>query len=67
MPIYEFVCEDCDCVFDRLQKYDDENPACPECTGNTAKIISAPSFVLKGSGWYKDGYSKKPTNSETSD
>lgn len=31
---------------------------CPECGKNKAqKLISNTSFVLKGSGWYSDGYS----------
>jgi len=59
MPLYDFICEKCSHSFDEIQKYDDDAPPCPECKGETLRQISAPSFVLKGEGWYKDGYSKK--------
>jgi putative FmdB family regulatory protein len=58
VPIYEFVCEACGRIVERLQKVDDPPPeACPECSGKMAKIMSRNSFQLKGGGWYKDLYS----------
>src|SRR5438445_1940725 len=58
MPIYEFVCEECGRLVERLQKVNDPPPdACPECGGKMAKIMSRNSFQLKGGGWYKDLYS----------
>ena len=58
MPIYEFVCEKCGRLVERLQKVSDPPPdACPECGGKMAKIMSRNSFQLKGGGWYKDLYS----------
>src|SRR5437763_8583401 len=58
MPIYEFVCEACGHIVERLQKLTDPPPdACPECGGKMAKIMSRNSFQLKGGGWYKDLYS----------
>ncbi|HYS08142.1 MAG TPA: FmdB family zinc ribbon protein [Myxococcales bacterium] len=58
MPIYEFVCENCGRIVERLQKVSDPPPdACPECGGKMAKIMSRNSFQLKGGGWYKDLYS----------
>src|SRR3954463_11837691 len=58
MPIYEFVCEACGRIVERLQKVTDPPPdACPECGGKMAKIMSRNSFQLKGGGWYKDLYS----------
>jgi putative FmdB family regulatory protein len=58
MPIYEFVCESCGRVEERLQKLTDPPPeACPECGAKMAKIMSRNSFQLKGGGWYKDLYS----------
>jgi len=59
MPLYEFTCEKCNHSFDEVQKHNDETPSCPKCKGETSRHMSAPSFVLKGDGWYKDGYSKK--------
>jgi putative FmdB family regulatory protein len=58
VPIYEFVCEACGRIVERLQKVDDPPPdSCPECGGKMAKIMSRNSFQLKGGGWYKDLYS----------
>ena len=57
MPIYEYLCDKCEHNFDRLVRLKDPMPHCPECDAATvSKKISGGSFVLKGSGWYKDGY-----------
>ena len=57
MPIYEFVCEACGNIVERLQKLSDPPPdACQECGGKMAKIMSRNSFQLKGGGWYRDLY-----------
>lgn len=64
MPIYEFVCEACGRIVERLQKVSDPPPdACPECGGKMAKIMSRNSFQLKGGGWYKDLYSSAGSSS----
>src|SRR5438067_315115 len=61
MPIYEFVCESCGRLVERIQKVSDPPPeACPECGGKMAKIMSRNSFQLKGGGWYRDLYSSAP-------
>jgi putative FmdB family regulatory protein len=69
MPIYEFVCEACGNIVERLQKLSDPPPdACPECGGKMAKIMSRNSFQLKGGGWYRDLYgssSSKTANQTT--
>lgn len=31
-------------------------PAEPRCSGKVTRLISSTSFVLKGPGWFKDGY-----------
>jgi putative FmdB family regulatory protein len=63
MPLYEFKCKDKECehIFEEIQKHTDPNPQCEKCEEETEKIISQTSFALKGSCWYKDGYSK-PAN-----
>ena len=64
MPIYEFVCERCGRIVERLQKLTDPPPdQCPECGGKMAKIMSRNSFQLKGGGWYRDLYSSPSSNS----
>lgn len=62
MPTYEYRCRSCAHEFELIQKITDE-PAksCPQCGGPVERLVSGSSFMLKGSGWYKDGYaSKKP-------
>lgn len=57
MPIYEYECVGCGKRFDILQKFSDEPIAeCPDCSGSVKKLISNSTFVLKGHGWYADGY-----------
>jgi putative FmdB family regulatory protein len=60
MPIYEYKCDACGHVLDALQKVD-EQPLkfCPSCSEETLrKLISAPSFRLKGTGWYETDFKK---------
>jgi putative FmdB family regulatory protein len=59
MPIYEYKCEKCGDVFEVRQKYSDEPVTVHEkCGGQVEKLISAPSFQFKGSGWYVNDYGK---------
>jgi putative FmdB family regulatory protein len=60
MPIYEYKCDACGHVLDALQKVDEEPlKFCPSCSEETLrKLISAPSFRLKGSGWYETDFKK---------
>jgi len=60
MPIYKFKCENCGCEFAVIRKMSetDEEVFCENCSSSVNnKLISRSSFVLKGKGWYKDGYS----------
>ena len=61
MPIYEYLCEHCGKVNERLQKVGDRPPArCDECGGRKlAKLVSRSAFQLKGGGWYSDLYASK--------
>ncbi len=61
MPIYEYQCRACNHAFDALQKLsDDPLTDCPDC-GKPAlrKLLSAPNFRLKGSGWYETDFKDK--------
>ena len=61
MPLYEYGCEACGHTLEIQQKLADAPlKTCPSCGKDELhKIISATAFVLKGGGWYKDGYSSK--------
>ena len=63
MPIYEYECTSCGHKFDMLVKMDLAPPPCPKCSSEVKKLVSAAAFVLKGGGWYKDGYGLKPAAS----
>jgi putative FmdB family regulatory protein len=60
MPIYEYACKDCGHTFDTLQKMGAEPLVeCPECgKPELRKMVSAPNFRLKGSGWYETDFKK---------
>src|SRR5262245_28435629 len=59
MPLYEYECQTCGRRTEVLQRMD-EAPlvACPECGGPVKKLISAPGFQFKGSGWYVTDYAR---------
>jgi putative FmdB family regulatory protein len=59
MPIYEYVCETCGRVTEALQRLD-EPPLteCGHCGGPLRKLVSAPAFQFKGSGWYVTDYAR---------
>lgn len=58
MPIFDYKCEEC-AHEEELLILPKETPVevCPKC-GSTkfVRLVSAPTFVLKGGGWYKDLY-----------
>lgn len=60
MPIYEYQCEKCEGVFEAIQKFsDDPLTDCRLCEdGKVKKLLSAPAFRLKGSGWYETDFKK---------
>lgn len=58
MPIYEYQCRNCGYRLDALQKMSDPPLVdCPECgQASLKKLVSAPHFRLKGSGWYETDF-----------
>lgn len=61
MPIYEYQCKACEHTLDALQKISDAPLTdCPECgAAQLRKLVSAPNFRLKGSGWYETDFKDK--------
>ena len=58
MPIYEYKCLKCEHQFEVIQRFSD-NPVeiCPKCKKKKIKkLISAPTFRLKGGGWYETDF-----------
>jgi putative FmdB family regulatory protein len=69
MPTYNYLCDACHHEFEKEQRIS-EAPIkkCPECGKSKARrMISSGNFILKGGGWYSDGYgaggtAKKPAS-----
>jgi putative FmdB family regulatory protein len=61
MPTYQYKCVACNYEFEKEQRItDDPESNCSKCKKKTAKRqIAGSSFILAGSGWYRDGYSGK--------
>jgi putative FmdB family regulatory protein len=58
MPFYEYECQSCKFYAEVMQKISDPPlTKCPSCGKRTMqKLISAPVFRLKGSGWYETDF-----------
>ena len=64
MPTYEYECTNGH-QFEAEQRIT-EKPLerCEVCRAKVRRLISATSFILKGGGWYADGYSGKSKGSD---
>ena len=58
MPTYEYACEACGNNWEAEQRITESAlKDCPKCGEPKARrLISGSRFVLKGGGWYADGY-----------
>lgn len=58
MPFYEYECKSCKFYTEVMQKISDPPLVkCPSCGKRTLqKLVSAPVFRLKGSGWYETDF-----------
>ena len=65
MPIYEYKCDVCEEITEEFDKITSTTKTieCSLCGQPANKIMSLGSFHLKGTGWYKDGYSDKKSMS----
>jgi putative FmdB family regulatory protein len=55
MPIYDFLCPQCEQVFEKMVKLDQNPEFCPKCGyegSDFEKLITGtPLPILKGEGW----------------
>jgi putative FmdB family regulatory protein len=66
MPIYEYKCDKCG-VFEVTQRITENSlKKCPTCKSKVERIISATSFVLKGTGWYVTDYPRAGAKTDSS-
>ena len=58
MPIYDYKCSNCRQEHEIIQKFSDKpKTLCSKCGEESlTKLISAPSFRLKGGGWYETDF-----------
>lgn len=67
MPLYEYQCDACG-RFETLQKFSDKPlKRCPTCSKPVNRLISAPAFQFKGSGWYVTDYARSGSSDAKSD
>jgi putative FmdB family regulatory protein len=67
MPIYDYRCDHCGHVFSAVQSFSDVAlEKCPNCGKKPRRLISMPSIVFKGSGWYKTDSRPAEKTSEAS-
>jgi len=53
VPIYEYKCEKCGYAFEVFSGFSHNGTRrCPRCKGRAKRVISAPSVIFKGSGFY---------------
>ena len=59
MPTYEYICENCECEFERFQSIT-ARPLrkCPECGKSALKRLvgTGSGIIFKGSGFYQTDY-----------
>jgi len=67
MPTYEYGCEACGKTWELEQRITEAAvKKCPKCGKLKAKrLISGGNFMLKGGGWYADGYGSKKSSSSS--
>ncbi len=59
MPLYEYECTKCGERTEAIQRHGDALlTVCPSCGGALVKLLSAPAFQFKGSGFYVTDYGK---------
>jgi putative FmdB family regulatory protein len=62
MPLYEYHCSKCDKTIEVMRKFSDPPlTEHEECGGTLERLLSAPAFQLKGTGWYLTDYGKGGT------
>lgn len=60
MPIYRYKCPSCGVSFELRLKWSeaDKDVCCPKCGDlGATKEVAKTAFVLKGAGWFANGYS----------
>jgi putative FmdB family regulatory protein len=60
MPLYEYECDACGGRFEVIQKFSETSTECRVCgKGPVRRLVAAPAFQFKGTGWYVTDYAQK--------
>lgn len=60
MPLYEYECDACGRRFEVIQKFSETTTECRHCgKGPVKRLMAAPAFQFKGTGWYITDYAQK--------
>jgi len=60
MPLYEYECDACGRRFEVIQKFSETSTECRHCgKGPVRRLMAAPAFQFKGTGWYVTDYAQK--------
>jgi putative FmdB family regulatory protein len=55
MPLYSYVCKQCEHAFDVQQSFAEAAlTTCPECGGELRKVFGKVGVTFKGSGFYRN-------------
>lgn len=54
MPVYDFMCDNCEHRFEQLAKVDQETATCPKCQKTAHQVPSVPAPFQWGTsgGWH---------------
>jgi putative FmdB family regulatory protein len=67
MPIYVYRCTKCGAIEEHIQRFSDPPMTkCESCKGKLVKEVTSAAFLLKGGGWYKDGYASTKPGADSS-
>ena len=55
MPIFEYRCRECRCVFEKIQQSPAGKEICPKCGEDAPRAVSAPSAGASSSGTATSG------------
>jgi len=66
MPTYEYECTKGHQFEVEQSMHDPALKRCRICRSKAQRLISASSFILKGGGWYSDGYGSAKSGSSSS-
>jgi putative FmdB family regulatory protein len=69
MPTYSYHCDACNRDFEKEQRISE--PALKKCAlcgkSKARRMIASGNFILKGGGWYSDGYGSSNGKSKSSE